>query len=67
MSCIRKDPLRPLTKVERNELVHVSQSLTDEASRVAHAKELLAVAAGKSYAEAAAAEDVALITASRRS
>jgi transposase len=55
MSRARKDPLRPLSEVEQNELVHVSQSLTDEASRVAHAKELLAVAAGKSYAEAAMA------------
>jgi transposase len=55
MSRVRKDPLRPLTKAERSELVHVSQSLTDEASRVAHAKEVLAVADGKTYAEAAAA------------
>lgn len=55
MSRVRKDPLRPMTEAERDELIHVSQSLSDEASRVAHAKELLAVAAGKSYAEAAMA------------
>ena len=55
MSRARKDPLRPLTEAETAELLHVSQSFTDEASRVAHAKELLAVAEGKSYAEAAKA------------
>ena len=51
----RKDPLRAFSDAEAFELLHVSQSLTDEASRVAHAKELLAVADGKSYAEAARA------------
>lgn len=49
----RKEPLRTLTETERNELVHVSQSHTDEASRVAHAKEILAVAAGETYSKAA--------------
>ena len=55
MSRIRKDPLRSLTDSERTELLHVSQSSTDGAARVARAKELLAVAAGRSYSAAAAA------------
>jgi transposase len=55
MSRIRQDPLRSLNAAEKHELIHVSQSLIDEASRVAHAKELLAVAEGKTYAEAARA------------
>ena len=55
MSRAYREPLRPLTEAEQSELIHVSQSLTDEASRVAHAKEVLAVAAGKSYGDAAAA------------
>mgnify|MGYP003402407316 CR=1 FL=1 len=54
MSRIRKDPLRSLTEPERIELIHVSQSSTDEAARVARAKELLAVAAGQNYSQAAA-------------
>ena len=37
MSRIRKDPLRSLTEPERIELIHVSQSSTDEAARVARA------------------------------
>lgn len=55
MSRLRSDPLRAMTAAEKAELVHVSQSLTAEASRVAHAKELLAVAEGKTYAQAAQA------------
>jgi transposase len=53
MSRARKDSLRLITEAEHIELVRVSQSHTDEASRVAHAKQLLAVAAGESYKDAA--------------
>lgn len=55
MSRRRQDPLRALTDAEVVELLHFSQSRTDEASRVAHAKELLAVVDGKSYSDAARA------------
>lgn len=49
----QKYPLRPPTKEERAELERVSRSGTDSASRVAHAKMLLAVAGGAAYTEAA--------------
>lgn len=53
MSRSRKDPLRPLTPSEHEELNRLAQSRSDEAARVARAKELLAVAHGMSYQKAA--------------
>jgi Winged helix-turn helix len=49
----RKDPLRPLTTTERAELERVSRSGSDRADRVAHAKMLLAIAAGSLLSDAA--------------
>ena len=49
----RKDPLRTLTEEERNWLERISRSYSEPASHVARAKEILAVADGKSYAQAA--------------
>jgi hypothetical protein len=51
----QKDPLRPLSAVERDELERVSRSGSDRADRVAHAKTLLAVAAGARLSDAARA------------
>lgn len=51
----QKDPLRPLTKEERNLLEQISRSYSEPASHVARAKALLAVANGQSYVEAAKA------------
>jgi len=51
----QKDPLRPLTAVERAELERVSRAGSDRAERVARAKALLAVAAGARYTDAAQA------------
>jgi transposase len=51
----QKDPLRPLIEEERNLLEQISHSQSEPASHVAHAKELLAVADGKSYTDAAKA------------
>ena len=51
----QKDPLRPLTEVERKLLVRLSRSHAESASHVARAKALLAVADGWSYTEAAKA------------
>jgi hypothetical protein len=53
MSRPPKDPLRALTDEEREILVKISRSFSEPASHVAHAKALLAVAAGKSYTAAA--------------
>src|SRR6478672_4255063 len=55
MSRRRKDPLRPLTADERQELTHLSRSRTAPAVRVARAVMLLAVAGGSDYQQAARA------------
>jgi transposase len=49
----KKDPLRPLTEEERNWLERISRSYSEPASHVARAKEILAVADGKNYEQAA--------------
>lgn len=49
----KKDPLRTLTEEERNWLERISRSQSEPAAHVAHAKEILAVADGHSYTEAA--------------
>jgi transposase len=49
----KKDPLRELTDEERDWLGLVSRSRSEPASHVARAKQLLAVAEGYSYTEAA--------------
>jgi hypothetical protein len=49
----KKNPLRTLTEEERNWLERISRSQTEPAAHVAHAKEILAVAEGHSYTEAA--------------
>lgn len=49
----QKDPLRALTEEERSWLERISCSQSEPASHVARAKQLLAVAAGDSYTEAA--------------
>lgn len=53
MSRRKKDPLRPLTAVERATLEPVARSQSERADRVARAKALLAVADGASYTVAA--------------
>ena len=53
MSRRKKDPLRPLTEEERNWLERISRSQAEPASHVAKAKQVLAVADGYSYTEAA--------------
>src|SRR5579859_6320634 len=53
MPAHQNDPLRPLTLDERRYLEHVSRSRTDPAAHVARAKELLAVADGASFEDAA--------------
>jgi len=53
MSRRRKDPLRPLTAEDHAVLEHLSRVQSQPASGVARAKALLAVAAGRSYTEAA--------------
>jgi transposase len=50
-----KDPLRPLTPDEHACLTQLSRARSEPASQVARAKALLAVAAGQSYQDAAAA------------
>ena len=47
-----KTPLRSLTDQEKSVLLKISRSLTVSADQVARAKELLAVAEGKSYQQA---------------
>ena len=49
----QKDPLRPLTQVERTQLEQLSHCQAAPASQVARAKALLAVAEGKGYTDAA--------------
>src|SRR4051812_17256606 len=53
MSRRQKDPLRPLRDEERNELDCLSRSRSVPAAQVLRARSLLAVAAGRSYTEAA--------------
>src|SRR5262245_1131366 len=53
MSRRRTDPLRSLTADEQAVLEHLSRAGSQPASHVARAKALLAVAAGRSYGEAA--------------
>ena len=49
----KKDPLRPLTEEERYWLERISRSHSEPAGHVARAKEILAVADGYSYTQAA--------------
>jgi transposase len=49
----RKDPLRPLTPDERNELTRLSRSPSAPAAQVDRARALLAIADGASYTAAA--------------
>ncbi len=51
----QKEPLRPLTPVEHAQLERVSRSQSEPAAQVAHAKALLAVAAGQRFTDAARA------------
>lgn len=53
MSRRQKDPLRVLTQEERSWLERISRSQSEPASYVARAKQILAVAAGDSYTQAA--------------
>jgi transposase len=53
MSRRKKAPLRPLTEEERTWLERISRSQSEPASHVVRAKQILAVAAGASYLEAA--------------
>jgi transposase len=53
MSRHRKDPLRPLTADERQELTRLSRSLSAPAAQVERARALLAIADGASYTAAA--------------
>src|SRR5947208_2810711 len=55
MSRRKKDPLRPLTPVEREELAQLSRSQAAPAVEVTRAKLLLLVATGSAYQDAAAA------------
>ena len=50
---VRKDPLRPLTADERQELTRLSRSLSAPAAQVERSRALLAIADGASYAAAA--------------
>ena len=49
----QKEPLRRLTEEEKIWLERISRSQSEPALHVAHAKEILAVAAGRSYTEGA--------------
>jgi transposase len=49
----QKHPLRALTAAERTELARVARSASDRADRVARAKQLLAVADGARFTDAA--------------
>lgn len=53
MSRRRKETLRALSDAEREVLQQISRSDSEPAGHVAHAKGLLAVAAGKTYTESA--------------
>lgn len=54
MSRICKDPLRPLTEQEWQLLEHLVHARSERADVVTWARELLAVASGKTYGQAAA-------------
>lgn len=49
----QKDPLRALRAEERQALERFSRSLTQPADQVIHAKEVLAVANGQTFTDAA--------------
>jgi transposase len=49
----QKDPLREITDEERRWLTRIARSTSEPATHVAHAKQLLAVADGLSYTQAA--------------
>jgi transposase len=51
----QKEPMRPLTAIEHAHLVHISRAQSEPAAHVAHAKALLAVAAGQRFTDAARA------------
>src|SRR5829696_6715655 len=53
MSRHQKDPLRPLTADEREELTRLSRSLSAPATEVERARALLAIADGAGYTAAA--------------
>jgi hypothetical protein len=53
MSRRQKEPLRPLTTEEQEWLRRIARSTREPANHVIHAQQLLAVAAGKSYTQAA--------------
>jgi len=53
MCRLQKDPLRPLSAEERKRLKQLSRSLTMPADQVIHAKEVLAVADGHTFTDAA--------------
>jgi transposase len=55
MSRRQKEPLRPLTPEEYSQLEHLARTQSTPAAQVAHAKALLAVAAGQPYQDAARA------------
>lgn len=55
MSRRQKDPLRPLSPDEYTQLAHLSRAQSEPAAKVAHAKALLAVAAGQRFTAAARA------------
>jgi transposase len=55
MSRRQKEPLRPLTPEEYRQLEHLARTQSAPAGQVAHAKGLLAVAAGQPYQDAARA------------
>lgn len=54
MTRSKKDPLRELTEKERMWLERISRSQSEPAGHVARAKEILAVANGQTYTQAAA-------------
>jgi len=66
MSRRKKDPLRPLTEPERQELAQLSRSQSAPAVEVTRAKILLAVARGEDYQAAAHAEATTRIMAEVR-
>ena len=49
----QKDPLRKITDEERRWLTQIARSMSEPSTHVARAKQLLAVAAGLSYSQAA--------------
>lgn len=53
MSRRKKEPLRPLTEAEKSQLEQISRAQNEPASHVIRAKQILAVAQGHDYTEAA--------------